>query len=381
MVGGRRGRGAGLVAVVVAVVVVVGALVAGCSPGPGGTYDGSCAAGPAYRSVVTARAAGTGTARWTRTLPHPRDDRPQVSGGLVLLRGCGVLVLDTDDGSRRLRRDDETGLLGLAGAHVVSQVEDGLVAEPVDGRGGLTAGSAPPYLDTGIAGDLALAAADGSLVAFDLRGAPRHDEWRTTLPGLGAHNDYLAAGGQLVVRSDDGSLYRLDATTGEVRWRVLPPAPDLGWEQVLAVDATTVVVATGVETATGSVTATALDLADGSPRWRRAFTAAPPSAPASPWPVAEGVMAVPTARGVLGVDLRSGRARWRLPAAAQRPVATTSALVLDDETSAVAVEPRSGAVLWRRATTHRPLLGADPASDQVVVLDSPEVPYGFDDCC
>jgi outer membrane protein assembly factor BamB len=65
---------------------------------------------------------------------------------------------------------------------------------------------------------------------------------------------------------------------------------------------------------------------------------------------------------------------------AEHPVVGRDAVVLDDETSVVAVEPRTGDVLWRRAT-HRPLLGGDPEGDWVVMLDSPSVPHGMNDCC
>jgi hypothetical protein len=58
---------------------------------------------------------------------------------LVLLAGCGAVVLDSGAGRRVHRTSDEDGLLGLAGRYLDREVDDALGADPYrGGRAGCT---------------------------------------------------------------------------------------------------------------------------------------------------------------------------------------------------------------------------------------------------
>jgi outer membrane protein assembly factor BamB len=230
-----------------------------------------------------------------------------------------------------------------------------------------------------VAGDLALAVSGSRLEAYDLAASVTDGGWEVDLPGLGGDNDALTAGDALLVRAADGSLYRVDARTGEIAWRVLPDkqllgtaVPALGFDRLLAADTSTAVVAVDDEHVIG------VDLSDGRQRWLT--TAASSAGTVERWVVASGVD-VSAGERVVGLEARTGRRLWELAVPAAHPVAARDVVVLDDELSAVGVEPRTGEVLWRRATAHRPLLGSDPEGESVVVLDSPSVPHGMNDCC
>ena len=346
------------------------ALVA-CSPSGGGTYDGNCSTDPDTRSRVIALDASTGTQAWSRTLPHPREDLPETAGGDLLLRGCGAVVLDIADGRRlhRLPADAETDVVGLVGGYLVSSPAREVDAVPLRGGRGFSGGSTPPWDAVLVAGELVLTSGVGGLTAF--APATGDELWRTDLATSGRLSA-VAAPGLLVLRTGDGSLYRVEPRTGELRWRVVPPAGTaLAYSAVLAVGRTTLVAARG-DAVVG------LDLAGGAELWQR--TDLKPDGRMR-WAAVGDVAAVPTGTAVDGLDLRTGRELWQVPARSSSPVATARAFVVDDALSYLGVDPHDGTMLWRRATTHHPLLGADRSGDEVVVLDSPPVPHGRDDCC
>ena len=312
----------------------------------------------------------SGTQAWARTLPHPREDAPEVAGGDVLLRGCGAVVLDASDGHRlhRLPADAETDVVGLADGYLVSSPGGDVDAVPLRGGRGFSGGSTPPWDAVLAAGDLVLTSGN-DLTAFVL--STGDAAWRAELPTSGDLTA-VAAPGLLVLRTGDGSLYRVDPSTGAVRWRVVPPAgTELTYGAVLAVGRTALVASRG-DTVVG------LDAASGAELWRRTDLRVVGSVR---WAAVGDVVAVPTGTAVTGLDLRTGRERWRLTAESSAPVASGRHLVVDDALSYAGVDPRDGTVLWRRATTHHPLLGADPTGGEVVVLDSPPVPHGMNDCC
>jgi outer membrane protein assembly factor BamB len=191
----------------------------------------------------------------------------------------------------------------------------------------------------------------------------------------------LSGDGVLVARAGDGSVYRLDPATGAVGWRALPrDGGGLGYRRLLALGRRTAVVAVADPAVDPIVPTTlaGLDLATGAERWRRSLLLTPRSGTPV---VVVGTLVVASAPGVRGLDARTGRDRWQVTAESQSPVASAAAVVVDDVASAFAVDPATGQVLWRRATSHRPLLGADPTGDLVVVLDSPPVAHGMNDCC
>ncbi len=351
---------------VLAVAALAGALLSGCTPSRHGTYDGSCAA---TRSAVSGVDAATGRRLWHRELAHPRDDRPELGGGAALLRGCGVLVLDANDGTRVLRQREESGVLGLADGHLVTSVRGDVTAVPLLGGPGFRGSSTPAWSDVTLAGDLVLVV-DSGVAALDPSAG--RETWRADLASTG-QVEAVEAHGVLAVVAGDGSVYRLDPRTGEVVWRVVPPAGTaLGYGRLRAVGRTALAVEVGDDGVAG------IDLATGAQLWRRTDLRGDERAA---WAAAGDVAVVPTGAAVVAVALRSGRDRWRLGAASSGPVAVGSTLVVDDATSYAGVDPGSGRVLWRRATQHHPLLGADPAGDLVVVLDSPAVPHGMNDCC
>jgi outer membrane protein assembly factor BamB len=361
-----------------AVAVLGCALLSGCTSSRHGTYDGSCATGPQHRTRLVALEAESGAERWRRTLPHPREEAPEATDRLVLLRGCGVDVLDLATGSAVAHRDEEVDLLGLAGDRLVSSAGDGGVrAEPVAGPGGFVGAAEPPWRDVSLVGHLVLADESGSLVALDV--VRDEERWRAELPTADV-TEALVRAGVLVARAGDGSVYRLDAATGAVGWRALPRDHGLGYRRLLALGPGTAVVAAGDSAGDPAVPTTlvGLDLATGAERWRRALLLTPRSAAPV---VVGGTLVVASAPGVRGLDVATGRDRWQVAAESYAPVATVAAVVIDDATSAFAVDPATGRVLWRRATSRRPLLGADPTGDLVVVLDSPAVGHGMNDCC
>lgn len=364
---------------IVAAAVLAALLTAGCTRGDQWrTYDGSCATGTSNRSAVLGVDSTSGEVVWRRSLAHPREDRPEAAEGHVLLRGCGTRVLDLATGRGVTRTDKEHGVLGLAGESIVTAMDDGDVrADPWSGAGGFRGASRPPWEDVALVGHLLLADDSGYLVAMDVvRGQER---WRARLP-TASRTEQLLVGGVLVLRAGDGSVYRLDAGTGAVAWRALPRGSELGYGRLLAAGPGTAVVAIGEPVAEPSSPATlvGLDLATGAERWRRDLPVAPLSV--TPTPV-DGTLVLAIAPGVLGLDLATGRDRWQVAAESAAPVTTASAVVVDDTASAFALDPVTGRVLWRHATGHRPLLGADPTSDLVVLLDSPLVPHGGNDCC
>jgi outer membrane protein assembly factor BamB len=371
----------GAVTVAGTVAVAVAALLAGCTSSGPGTYDGSCATGAQDRSHVLALDAGSGDERWHRTLTHPRDQAPEAGDRLVLLRGCGLDVLDLATGSTVVHRAAENGLLGLADDRLVTTTGDGDVrADPVTGTGGTGGfvGSAePPWQHVSLVGRLLLADEAGSLVALDV--VSGQESWRAALPTADV-TEALAGHGVLVARAGDGSVYRLDPATGAVGWRALPRDGGLGYGRLLALGRRTAVVAAEDPSAQGGrpTTVVGLDLASGLERWRRLLLLTPRAGPAA---VAGGTLVLASPPGVRGLDLATGHDMWQVTAASFAPVATTAAVIVDDAASAFAVEPTTGQVLWRRATSHRPLLGADPTGDLVVVLDSPVVAHGMNDCC
>ncbi len=366
--------------VVVGAIAVLAALVpAGCTGGDRGrSYDGSCATGAAHRSAVVGLDSASGDVAWRRSLAHPREDLPVAFQGRVLLRGCGTLVLDLADGRELTRTADELGVLGVAEDRLVTMTPDGDVrARPWAGGGGFVGGSTPRWEHVALVGRLLLVKEPGSLVAMDVvRGAER---WRSTLP-ISGDTDELLVGDVLVLRAGDGSVYRLDATTGAVAWRALPRGSELGYGRLLAAGPGTAVVAIGDLAAEPSSPATlvGLDLATGAERWRRDL----PIAPSAVAPTAvHGTVVLAVPPGVLGLDLATGSDRWQVAAESAAPVVTVPAVVVDDTASAFAVDPVTGRVLWRHATGHRPLLGADPTGDLVVLVDSPPVAHGGNDCC
>ena len=364
---------------IVVAAVLAALLAAGCTRGDQWrTYNGSCATGTSNRSAVLGVDSTSGEVVWRRSLAHPREHLPVASRGRVLLRGCGTRVLDLATGRGLTRTADELGVLGVAGDRLVTVTPDGDVrARPWAGGGGFVGGSTPKWKHVALVGHLVLAREPSYLVAMDVvRGAER---WRTTLPTSG-DTDELLVGDVLVLRAEDGSVYRLDAGTGAVAWRALPRGSELGYGRLLAAGPGTAVVAIGNPAAEPSNPATlvGLDLATGAERWRRDL----PIAPLAVAPRAvDGTVVLAIAPGVLGLDLATGRDRWQVATESAAPVATASAVVVDDAASAFALDPVTGRVLWRHATGHRPLLGADPASDLVVLLDSPLVSHGGNDCC
>ena len=358
-----------------ATAVVLGLLLvlAGCTGTPGGVVDGSCGSA---RSTVTALRADDGSVHWRRTLPHPRDDPPQATRDLVLLRGCGAVVLDASDGRVRHRDGTEAGLVGLAGDYLVWWRDGDVRADPVAGRpGGLVASSQPPYDQVAVRDALVLTGVGTDLTAFDLSAQPR-DRWRATLPTL-AGATFGLRGDLLAVRAGDGSVYGVDARSGRVAWRALPPAPALGYGTVLAVTEAAVVVAADPAQRREVV---ALDPATGVERWHLSTAGDRPRLGAG-WAASDGVLAAPRRPGVVGIDLATGRQRWTAAVNPDGAVASGDTFVLAGPGEVVAVDARTGRTRWRRATRHQPYLVAVPGSPDVVVLDSPPVPHGYDDCC
>ena len=82
---------------------------------------------------------------------------------------------------------------------------------------------------------------------------------------------------------------------------------------------------------------------------------------------------------LVGLDLRSGAETWRRDLVIGGSPPTGRGLPVAAGTLVVA--SASGVRGLKAATSDQPLLGADPHGTSVVVLDSPDVPYGMNDCC
>ncbi|MGZ4639412.1 MAG: outer membrane protein assembly factor BamB family protein [Actinomycetes bacterium] len=361
--------------------LALAAAAAGCTDG-GGTFDGSCAR---QRSRVTALDADNGSVQWSRSLPHPREDPPVADSQAVLLRGCGVVVLSTRDGRVLHRRASEQGLVGVAGTYLVTRDGDATVeASPAGADQGFGATSSPPYDLAAVAGDVLLLAVGTRLSAYDLGGTPSQ-LWSTELPTLGDATFHVAGRG-IVVRASDGSVYRVDGATGHVAWRAVPGPPALGYGTVLAVGPTVgVVLADPADGPDRGRTVVGLDLASGAERWRARLGTEVTSRGAAA--IANGVLVVPgtgqagNPAGLLGIEATSGRVLWRHDGDAASLAGAGDVVVFGTPDAAVALDARSGRARWRFPTRHPPLLAAGPGSPQVLVLDSPTVAHGYDDCC
>jgi outer membrane protein assembly factor BamB len=349
-------------------------LAAGCTEAPGDSFDGSC--GGAH-STVSSLAAANGTQTWQRRLPHPREDAPEAGGGrsgLVLLRGCGVVVLDGTDGRVLARSAEEADVVGVAGRYLVTSDDGDLNADPVTGRGGFGASSQPPYDQAAVAGDLVVAATGDTLAGWRT-GEPAAQGWRAELP-TAARASVALVGDLLVLRAADGSVYGIGADDGSVRWRGVPGGPALGYGPPLAVAPRAVVLPVGLAPTTEVA---ALDTGTGAELWRARLT--PGSSATGPWATAAGVLVEPGPGGSVGVDLRTGRRVWRSPLDPAGAVGVGGTVVYAAAQDVVGVDARTGRELWRSPTSHRPLLAGQERTGGVVVLDSPPVPHGYDDCC
>jgi len=151
-----------------------------------------------------------------------------------------------------------------------------------------------------VSGDVVVVGSDdGSVYALDATTGKLR--WKRTTGGP-VRSSPVIAGGRVFVGSNDGSLYALDLTTGSVVWK----AP-IGYEIV-----SSPAVAGGV-VVVGSDRLYAFDAATGASRWN--FTPGKPivSSPA----IARGTVVVGSndAR-VCGIDLSTGKERWHFPTGA-----------------------------------------------------------------
>jgi outer membrane protein assembly factor BamB len=180
------------------------------------------------------------------------------------------------------------------------------------------------------------------------------------------------------VASTDGSTYAVDAATGRLEWRSVPPVAgpsytdlatgSLRWTRrgatVLGEDPRLTVLRTeagllGVGTRTGAA------------RWeRRPVLVADDTAVA----LTSTTVVVPgTAAGTLGLDPRTGRTRWRAQAAFSA-VASGDVVVTTGSAGVSGLDGRTGAVRWRRAARRGVVAVAVAPGGRVLMLDSDPVP-------
>jgi outer membrane protein assembly factor BamB len=168
-----------------------------------------------------------------------------------------------------------------------------------------------------LAAGVVLAAADDGVVAFDR--ATGRVRWDSRL-GERA-NTPVVAGGKAIVSTWEGSLVGLDLVDGGVAWRSTLPGAALGPAATDAGDGTggtggsggTVVVATWVASGGRAAGAVAVEAADGRPRWAVPLE---PDAVSGPAVVAAGdgpKVAVVVAGDIAAhaLDLADGTERWR----------------------------------------------------------------------
>ncbi|MBC7289883.1 MAG: PQQ-binding-like beta-propeller repeat protein [Actinotalea sp.] len=224
----------------------------------------------------------TGEERWT----YRSDDRVTErrsngvavhhGAGTVTFVGSGTLTVDLATGSRVHRR-------GLGDGTAAERLPDGSVAL------------------RGADGTWTLIGADGARVA--LPGAP-------LLPTVGPDRAAPAPATPVPLLVRDGDrLVGVDPRGGEILWQVTAAAGRgvPGETRLLAQTSDTAVLAT-------TERAWAVDLADGSERWRSPLLQLGRTEPLTDGTVV--ALAVPDGTGggaLVGVDLRSGDARWRLP--------------------------------------------------------------------
>jgi len=170
-----------------------------------------------------------------------------------------------------------------------------------------------------------------------IQGTPRQI-WTAALPAeyLGTP---LVAGGRLVSGGSDGTLYVLDARTGDTVWTAT------GFE---AMENGTVIAGDVVLAAGMSRVVRALALADGTERWAfqaTAFVFAPPA-------VIDGVAYVATYERLYALAVADGRMLWEAPTLGQMafvsaPACTKDLVVVAAGTRLLAFDRASGAERWR----------------------------------
>jgi outer membrane protein assembly factor BamB len=227
---------------------------------------------------VIAIDASAGSERWRLPTEHPASTTPAVAGGIVYAGDIGGIVyaLDASTGAERWRKEltrewasepvvvGDTVFIAAASSqspiHVAYQdgtivVGSGFVGQPADGFGlyafdrqtgavswssgdelsgqpGLFAfdaeSGAPlwrfatPSLESGPAIDdryvFAGSSLDSMIYAIDL--ASGEEVWRAPIDeGLPLNSSPAVSGGSVFVTTEFGTIFCLDASTGEVRWQ------------------------------------------------------------------------------------------------------------------------------------------------------------------
>ncbi|MEA2826435.1 MAG: outer membrane protein assembly factor BamB [Actinomycetota bacterium] len=252
---------------------------------------------------------------WRWPAPPPGNvGMPAADGkGVAATYGhLGVVLLGLD-GTRRWELE-RLGLRDVAPALtadlVVAATEEGVLA--VDRASGRLRWDTPlgERANTPvIAGGLAVVSTwEGSLIALDL--ADGHVVWRTALPGpaLGpaATDGTAVAVTWESTPGDAAGAVVVDAADGRQRWSVPLEPGGVGGPAIVALPAesTSVVVAVA-----GDIAAHALDLADGSERWRaEAEGKGSPEVP--PLPLGGEVLVAHRLAGLMLLDAGTGAEQW-----------------------------------------------------------------------
>lgn len=273
--------------------------VAACGGGGGGAQDG----GPPGLLVLDVR---NGHTRWQSSAGRDGSIVPGLGSGLVAAATsrCGtgterprVEALDAGSGDGRWT---------VAGFGAVATTT--------------MTWSDTPTVDVASRG--IVVATGGRLVAPipGIDAATGAVRWKITSP-----ERFLGVSETLVFGAspNGGALDGFDRRTGTRRW-TFPAGADASWGRmfdVVAANATTLVVANGSYTNQGPTTMYVVDADRGTELTR--FTAAEPAIPFSDFVIHDGLLVYADGVTVLGRDLHNGAIRWSHPSGEARPSETT----------------------------------------------------------
>jgi outer membrane protein assembly factor BamB len=180
----------------------------------------------------------------------------------------------------------------------------------------------------------------------------------------------VSYGSRIVVTSVGGSVKVLDAGTGTVHWASTLPEPLIGSRTL----GDLVLVAAGQ----GLI---ALDVEDGSTRWRVPLPGSPVSPPVAV-ESAPSLTVVATVDSLIAVNAQSGIQQWRVDMASRitAPLAVTGDLVVVGRESGevLAFDTGTGSVAWRFMTTGRVSAPPVVSGDAICIASEDGALYALD---
>jgi outer membrane protein assembly factor BamB len=342
-------------------VVLASALAgAGCTSTSGPPYSSDGCAG---RSRLLSLEASTGDVAWSARLSQTSELPLRVDHGAVLVSGpCGAAVVRLDSGD--VRFDDAIGpdVIGVLGDEVLrrgSTASDGtasVLGTDLDtGTGGSSYSSNTPFHDAVVI-DRRLVTLYGDQLTASSRIGSRSDWW-VQIPVY--RTPRLTPAGDLVlVTGGDGSTFAVDLSDGTLRWRTVPPVASTAYDlAVTPVPGTVLTAATTYDDHPRHLVY-ATDSGAGGLRWSRG---------------ALGVVAADreltvlrTAHAFEAVGTLDGRLRWSRPAPRIRYL--SDLLPGEIAPGAVVVRPRYDAVVGLDRSTGRSRWRVAEASPSLTVV-------------